>query len=91
MSKIRRDRLKIYGDLLAVLNEEAKKEKIVLSWVQVRVNLPFDRLKGFIQDLINLGLVEDEISFKLTEKGRQYLREYEQVLRFIKRMGISYR
>ena len=91
MSKIRRDRLKIYGDLLAVLNEEAKKEKIVLSWVQVRVNLPFDRLKGFIQDLINLGLVEDEISFKLTEKGRQYLREYEQVLKFIKRMGISYR
>ena len=91
MSKIRRDRLKIYGDLLAVLNEEAKKEKIVLSWVQVRVNLPFDRLKGFIQDLVNLGLVEDEISFKLTEKGRQYLREYEQVLRFIKRMGISYR
>ena len=91
MSKIRRDRLKIYGDLLAVLNEEAKKEKIVLSWVQVRVNLPFDRLKGFIQDLVNLGLVEDEISFKLTEKGRQFLREYEQVLRFIKRMGISYR
>jgi len=91
MSKIRRDRLKIYGDLLAVLNEEAKKEKIVLSWVQVRVNLPFDRLKGFIQDLINLGLVEDEISFKLTEKGKEYLREYEQVLRFIKRMGISYR
>jgi len=91
MSKIRRDRLKIYGDLLAVLNEEAKKEKIVLSWVQVRVNLPFDRLKGFIQDLVNLGLVEDEISFKLTEKGRQYLREYEQVLKFIKRMGISYR
>ena len=91
MPKIRRDRLKIYGDLLAVLNEEAKKEKIVLSWVQVRVNLPFDRLKGFIQDLVNLGLVEDEISFKLTEKGRQYLREYEQVLRFIKRMGISYR
>ena len=91
MPKIRRDRLKIYGDLLAVLNEEAKKEKIVLSWVQVRVNLPFDRLKGFIQDLVNLGLVEDEISFKLTEKGRQYLREYEQVLKFIKRMGISYR
>ena len=91
MPKIRRDRLKIYGDLLAVLNEEAKKEKIVLSWVQVRVNLPFDRLKGFIQDLVNLGLVEDEISFKLTEKGRQFLREYEQVLRFIKRMGISYR
>jgi len=91
MSKIRRDRLKIYGDLLAVLNEEAKKEKIVLSWVQVRVNLPFDRLKAFIQDLINLELVEDEDSLKLTAKGKQYLKEYDQVLKFIKRMGISYK
>jgi len=91
MSKIRRDRLKIYGDLLAVLNEEARKEKIVLSWVQVKTNLPFNRLKVFIQDLTQLGLIENEDSLKLTEKGKQYLREYEQVLKFIKRMGISYR
>lgn len=91
MSKIRRDRLKIYGDLLAVLNEEAKNEKIVLSRVQVRTNLPFTRLKGFIQDLIELGLIEGEDKLKLTEKGRQYLREYAQVLKFIKRMGITYR
>ena len=91
MSKIRRDRLKIYGDLLLVLNEEAKKEKIVLSWVQVRTNLPFQRLKAFIQDLIILGLIEDEDSLRLTEKGKQYLKEYDQVLKFIKRMGISYK
>ena len=89
MSKIRRDRLKIYGDLLAVLNEEAKKERIVLSRVQVRTNLPFTRLKSFIQDLIQLGLIED--SLKLTEKGKQYLKEYDHVLNFIKRMGITYR
>ena len=91
MSKIRRDRLKIYGDLLAVLNEEAKNEKIVLSRVQVRTNLPFTRLKGFIQDLIKLGLIEDEDMLKLTEKGKQYLKEYDQVLKFIKLMGITYR
>jgi predicted transcriptional regulator len=91
MLKIRRDRLKIYGDLLAVLNEEAKSEKIVLSWVQVRTNLPFDRLKGFIVELIKLGLIEDDGSLKLTEKGRQYLKEYKNVLEFIKRMGITYK
>lgn len=91
MSRIRRDRLKIYGDLLAVLNEEAKHEKIVLSWIQVKTNLPFNRLKGFIQDLVELGLIEDGISLKLSEKGIQYLKEYKQVLKFIKRMGISYR
>jgi DtxR family transcriptional regulator, manganese transport regulator len=86
----RRDKLKIYGDLLLVLNEESKNDKIVLTRVQVRINVPFDRLKKYISDLNNLGLIEDETSLRLTEKGKQYLIEYEAVIDFIKRMGLSY-
>jgi len=36
-------------------------------------------------------LIQDEVSFKLTEKGKQYLVEYERVLDFMKRMGIAYK
>ena len=86
----RRDKLKIYGDLLLVLNEESKNDKIVLTRVQVKINVPFDRLKKYITDLNNLGLIEDETSLRLTEKGKQYLIEYEEVIDFIKRMGLSY-
>ena len=87
----RRDKLKIYGDLLLVLDDESKNEKIVLTRVQVRINVPFDRLKKYISDLNDLGLIEDRSSLRLTEKGKQYLREYEEVLDFIKRMGLTYR
>ena len=87
----RRDRLKIYGDLLAVLNDEAKNDKIVLTHIQVLINVPFDRLKNYIFELSTLGLIQDESSLRLTEKGKQYLREYEKVLDFIKRMGLTYR
>jgi len=91
MKKIpRRDKLKIYGDLLSILNDESKTEKIVLTRVQTRIKVPFDRLKNYIFDLNELGLIQDETSLKLTEKGKQYLREYERVLDFMKRMGISY-
>ena len=91
MKKIpRRDKLKIYGDLLSVLNSEDKTEKIVLSHLQTRINVPFDRLKNYIFELNELGLIQDEKSLKLTEKGKQYLREYEKILDFMKRMGISY-
>ncbi|MCL5878138.1 MAG: winged helix-turn-helix domain-containing protein [Candidatus Bathyarchaeota archaeon] len=90
MRTSRRDKLKIYSDLLTVLHEESKNGKIVLSWVQVRTNLPFDRLKKNIHELTKIGLIEDEVSLKLTEKGKQYLKEYEKVLEFIKRMGIPY-
>ncbi len=92
MKKIsRRDKLKIYGDLLAVLYDEANTEKIVLTRVQVRLGVPFDRLKSYIFELSSLGLIQDETSLKLTEKGKQYLREYEKVLAFMKRMGLTYR
>ncbi len=92
MTKIsRRDRLKIYADLLAVLNDEASNDRTVLIRVQVRMNVPFDRLKKYISELKKLGLIEGDISLRLTEKGKQYLREYEKVLDFIKRMGLTYR
>ncbi len=86
----RRDKMKIYGDLLSALSHEAKNEKIVLTRVQVQINVPFDRLKTYISELSNLGLIQDEMEPKLTEKGKQYLEEYNKILDFMKRMGLTY-
>ena len=86
----RRDKLKIYGDLLSILYSESKKEKVVLTHVQLKSNVPFDRLKTYIAELKELCLIQDETSLKLTDKGKQYLREYETVLDFMKRMGLAY-
>jgi len=87
----RRDRMKIYGDLLTILHEESKTEKTVLSQIQVRMKVPFDRLKKYIEELNDLGLIENEVSLILTEKGKEYLVEYEKILAFMKRMGMAYR
>ena len=90
MRKIqRRDRMKIYGDLLSILSENSA-EKVVLTRVQLKTNVPFSRLKSYIAELKELGLIQDETSLKLTEKGKQYLREYEMVLDFMSRMGLTY-
>jgi predicted transcriptional regulator len=86
----RRDKLKIYGDLLSILYSETKREKVVLTRVQLKTNVPFDRLKTYVAELKELGLIQDEPLLKLTEKGKQYLREYETVLDFMKRMGLTY-
>jgi predicted transcriptional regulator len=92
MKKIaRRDRLKIYGDLLSILYAESKEEKIVLTRVQVQIKVPFDRLKNYISELNDLGLIQDKTTLKLTEKGKEYLIEYGKVLNFMKRMGMSYK
>ncbi len=89
MKTARREKLVIYGDLLEILNEESKSDRIVLTRVQVKINVSFDRLKKYISNLVELGLLEDENSLKLTEKGKEYLKEYEKVLDFIKRMGLT--
>ncbi len=92
MKKIqRRDKLKIYGDLLDALSSEVTNEKIVLSRIQLKTNLPFDRLKEYISEMIEMGFVQDEKSLILTEKGKEYLVEYEKILVFMKRMGVYYR
>jgi len=87
----RRDRLKIYGDLLSLLYAESREENIVLTHVQVQLKVPFDRLKMYISELNDLGLIQDQTSLKLTEKGKQYIVEYGKVLDFMKRMGVAYR
>jgi predicted transcriptional regulator len=92
MKKIqRRDKMKIYGDLLLVLQAESSKEKITITKIITKSNIPFTRLKKYISDLDELGLIEDETSLKLTEKGKMYLQQYETVLAFMKSMGMSYK
>ena len=71
----RRDKMKIYGDLLSILQaERSDTERIVLIRVQTKLNVPFDRLKSYLADLEALNLIEDQISYRVTQKGKQYLR-----------------
>ncbi len=88
--KARRDKMKIYGDLLDTLKSEKNNiDKIVLTHIQTKMNVPFDRLKNYISDLENLDLIEDQVRYNLTPKGKQYLDEYKKILDFMERMGIA--
>lgn len=91
MKRLRRDRLKIYMDLLLIIKGESRKGKIVLTRVQQKSNVPFDRLKIYLSELKDLDMIQDEASPTPTEKGLQYITEYEKVLDFMKRMGLIYR
>jgi len=83
--------MKIYGDLLSILDKEDRPEKIVLTRIQVQMKVPFDRLKIYIKELKDLDLVQNDISLKPTEKGKEFITEYEKIIVFMKRMGIAYR
>jgi predicted transcriptional regulator len=90
MKIARRDKMKIYNDLLSILQSEKTREEVILTRLQLKLNVPFDRLKAYLKQLRELGLIKDETSPKLTNKGKQYIYEYEKVLDFMKRMGLTY-
>ncbi len=88
--KAKRNKMKIYGDLLSILKAEKKiTDRVVLTRIQTKMNVPFDRLKNYISDLEDLKLIEDQLSFDLTQKGKQYLDEYQKILDFMERMGVA--
>jgi predicted transcriptional regulator len=86
----RRDKMKIYNDLLSILESRSDDKEVVLTRLQLKLQVPFDRLKKYLSTLKELGLI-DETSLKLTKKGKQYILEYKKFLEFMKRMGIAYR
>jgi predicted transcriptional regulator len=90
MKIARRDKMKIYSDLLSILQSEKNREEVILTRLQLKLNVPFDRLKVYLKQLRELGLIKGETSPKLTNKGKQYIHEYEKVLDFMKRMGLTY-
>ena len=88
--KTRRSKMKIYGELLSILkSEKSSSDKIVLTHIQAKMNVPFDRLKSYLLDLEELNLIQDQDSYNLTQKGIQYLEEYKKILDFMERMGIA--
>jgi len=83
--------MKIYNDLLSILESENSQEEIVLTRLQLKLKVPYDRFKEYLSQLRNLGLITDENFPELTKKGKQYIRDYEKVLDFMKRVGITYK
>lgn len=85
----RRDKFKLYGELLSIISQESDKEKLILSKLQNRLNVPYDRFKLYLSELKRLELVEDVVSLKLTEKEREFLCEYKRIRDFLKRIGLG--
>lgn len=83
--------MKIYSDILsAIASKESVKQEMHLTHIQLMTNVPFDRLKTYLSELRQLGLIQAGSSLEITEKGAQFLIEYEKVLDFMKRMGLGY-
>ncbi|RZN35660.1 MAG: transcriptional regulator [Methanophagales archaeon ANME-1-THS] len=69
----RRDRFEILSDILLVARHGAGKTEIVY-----KANLNFKRVKSYLNDLEEMGLLENSGSvYTSTERGREFVHSYQ--------------
>ena len=91
----KRSKFELYGDILiAVRNDIQKNLSARLTRVYGRSNVPYDRFKGYIDDLeknelIQISLVNGHDEIKLTSRGIEYIEEYARVNKFLRSFGLQ--
>ncbi len=87
-----RSKARIYADILDSLLKHGGKSGP--TRILYGANLSYDRLMKHLNQLIELGLVQEEkegneVFFKLTDKGRTFILEFTKVEKFAEAFGIA--
>jgi predicted transcriptional regulator len=85
----RRERSKIYYDILCSIIEQELETRAKITRVQNDVNLPSDRLRTHLREMSSLGLVDYGDSLASTEKGRVFVDEFKKVVEILRQFGLQ--
>jgi predicted transcriptional regulator len=86
----KRSRFQIYFDILQVICCDSEEEQLNPTRIAHKSNLPYDRFRNYLNHLMELGMVYRKTSGDLTvtEKGMEFVKEYEKMAVFLKNMGL---
>lgn len=85
-----RDRTKIFYDIIcSIVKQERTEGAARITRVQNEVNLPSDRFRVHLEDMKMLGLIEHGEGLTSTEKGKDFVSEYEKVAEVLRRFGLD--
>lgn len=86
----RRDRLRLYADILEAVRRGAREGRgPPVTRVQLEVNAPTARFREYLDDLRARGLLVGGPELKLTAEGQRFLEEYRDVESFLERFGFG--
>ena len=82
----------MYNDILkAIMDEITNDDDRVAkpTRVQLRSNLAYDKLARYLDELENKKMIIQS-PLLITEKGRDFLQDYDRISNFVLEMGIKY-
>ena len=90
--KPRRGKLELYNDILKAIVDEITNDHDSIAKptrVQLRSNLAYDKLARYLDELENRKMILQS-PLLITEKGRDFLQDYDRISNFVLEMGIKY-
>ncbi len=87
-----RSKLRIYADIIGTIDKEGGKTRT--TKLLYGANLPHDRLKEYLDQLLQRGLVQerkenDHSSYELTSAGVQFIQEFRRMEKFAEGFGFK--
>jgi predicted transcriptional regulator len=84
--------LELYNDILKAIGEEITNDDdgvAIPTRVQLRCNLAYDKLTKYLDEMENRKMILQS-PLLITEKGRDFLQDYDRISNFVLAMGIKY-
>jgi predicted transcriptional regulator len=81
--------MEIYNDILSAIDLELQSGQAKPTRVQSRSNLAYDKLIRYIDELKNKKMIKQD-PLMITEKGRDFLQDYDRIKSFVFEMGVKY-
>jgi predicted transcriptional regulator len=88
----KRNRLEVIRDILVVI--QAKNGRIKPTQILYKSNLSHIMMQDYLQELISKGFIKESKTkegrtYSITEKGVNYLREYNTIANFMGSFGLT--
>ena len=90
MVKERRTRIQLYFDIIsAIFDEEIDNDKISPTRIQFKCNTSYDKLTKYLEEMKNKKIIEKDGQIKVTEKGKQFHKDYSKINELIQELSIQ--
>jgi predicted transcriptional regulator len=81
--------MEIYNDILSAINLELTNGEARPTRVQILSNLAYDKLVRYLNELESKKMIIRD-PLVITEKGRDFLQDYDRIKGFVTAMDIKY-
>ena len=89
MPKPKRSKLEIYNDILSAIELELQSGQAKPTRVQSRSNLAYDKLARYFDELKYEEMITQD-PLRVTDKGHDFLQDYDRIKSFLLEMGVKY-